>query len=248
MLQRRVRAHQRLLPLLVLGCGFGIGFGSACVHVYQPLSRLSEPAILPFAEDNFKNLMVETSCSTQTSDWEDEAIEACYFIEGVLEEQGASFPTTESREVADLVVQLRSVRLSEENNNWMWFPFFFSFSLYPLRTSFTFALEVTIYDRDQTTLAREMMQGRFTEITGLGYWGLNLLANLLLRDGQEEISEDRSSLQFSADLGNRISQLVYQANVNQKLRQRASQGRRPSNTENPQPLENDRNPSNREGN
>lgn len=217
-------------------------FGTGCVTIYHPLSGLQTPTLVDPALPNFEGLRLVVRCVPGSFLEEQDADRLCRIVERAFANQGAVVETLASvnpaedrrRQEADappesavrpptetLTLELRARELDRQRSLWRWFFCIFTLTLYPARSEYSFSQEAIVRSEDGALLARAELDGRIVRYYGLGYWASNGLANLLLRDDDEDISNATFKLAFSGDMFGQLSQMVYNA----RWRQRALDAR-----------------------
>jgi len=210
----------RLPLLLVLAfCATG------CVTVYQPLVSLQRPAVINPDHNNFEGLKLLLKClPTDYTDSGDSEI-LCQNLRTLFDNQGAQVelevpdsdvpkPDEEAAK-PDLIVELTSRQLHSENSALQWALCYASFTLIPAVTEATFAQDVILRDTDGFLLGQDSLQGRFVRYFGLGYWAINGLMDLIVRDKSEQLTGSAQKEEFSRDFYGQLSQLVFHARMKQ---------------------------------
>ena len=93
----------------------------------------------------------------------------------------------------------------------------FTLTLVPMMEEQSFAQDVTVRDSSGSLLASDSLQSRFIEYFGVGVWGVNWVADLLLRSEADKITGDVAQREFSNDLYSQLSQLMLNARVRSQV-------------------------------
>lgn len=117
----------------------------------------------------------------------------------------------------DLIVELRARELHEKVHYTMWLFSWMTLTLAPGVSENTFVQEVVIRDGRGTLLVTGALEGRIVRYFGFGYWATSKLLDLIARDDDEELTDDRLSELLCGDLYGQISQMVFNANMRRKV-------------------------------
>lgn len=197
---------------------------SGCMTVYQPLVSLQRPVSIDPQAPNFEGLRLHVRCVPGDYLKFEDAVRLCRHLRTLFTNQGAQVDTEVPRNGAsgrgwedaarpDLVIDLRSRLLHEDNNSLLWGISWLTFTLVPAIEEDTFSQEVTIRDADGFLLASDVMQGRFVRYFGLGVWGVNAALDLLVRPESERLTGDEANRDFSRDFYGQLSQLAFHARM-----------------------------------
>lgn len=205
--------------LLALLCG--------CVTTYEPLVGLSRPSVINPELANFEgvNLMVRCIPSDYTDTGDSEVL--CNNVKLMLSNQGANVttevpeadlpPDDEAAKKPDLIMELQSRLVHSENSALVWALFYGTFTLFPAITDATFSQDVVLKDSEGFLLGQDKLEGRFTRYVSLLYWGINALADLILRPKEERITAGATKNDFSRDFYGQLSQATFHALMRQKV-------------------------------
>lgn len=202
-------------------------FANGCVTVYQPLTSLQKPTALKVSESNFAGQRMLIRCLPGEGAYHKaaDAQQLCRKISSLFANQGAqvdiavpqrggaAIPERVNGARPDLVVDLQTRLLHEENPAFMWAACVMSCSLIPGYTESSFALDISIRDADGFELASDSLQGRFVEYTGAGIWAVNRTLDLTVRDESEHLTGNAANRDFSKDLYRQLNQLAFNARV-----------------------------------
>lgn len=117
----------------------------------------------------------------------------------------------------DLIVELRARELHEKVHYTMWAFSWLTLTLAPGVSENAFVQEVVIRDARGTLLVTGALEGRIVRYFGFGYWATSKLLDLIARDDDEELTDDRLSELLCSDLYGQISQMVFNANMRRKV-------------------------------
>ncbi len=199
---------------------------TGCVTVYQPLVSLQRPAVINTDKNNFEGLKLRFKCiPTDYTDSGDSEV-LCQNLRTLFDNQGAKVdlevpdsdipkPDEDEAIKPDLIVELTSRQLHTENSALQWVLFYASLTMIPAVTEATFSQDIILRDTDGFLLGQDSLQGRFVRYVGLGYWAINGLMDLIVRDKSEKLTGDNAKLDFSRDFYGQLSQLVFHARMKQ---------------------------------
>ncbi len=205
----------------------GVALAAGCVNVtvYQPLTSLQRPTVLDPQVPNFDGTRLLIRCVPGDYVKADDAQRLCRRLQTLFTNQGAIVETVVPRPGAtpgetgepaappDLVLELKTRLLHEENPTFLWIVSFATLSMVPAITEYTVAQDVSIRDRDGFQLAADSLQARFVRYTGAGLWAVNRALDLLVRPRSERLTEDTHEQDFSRDYYRQMSQLAFNARV-----------------------------------
>ncbi|CAN0456811.1 unnamed protein product, partial [Ectocarpus fasciculatus] len=118
---------------------------------------------------------------------------------------------------SDLVMELRA-RVARRDDSLAWtYASAVSGTLIPVTEEEVFTQEVILRDGTGFLLAQATFEGRLTRRIGVGPWASNALLNLLVRDDDEKLTEDTVKEDLSADIYSQLSQLAFNARMQQKV-------------------------------
>lgn len=200
-------------------------FSGGCVTVYQPLTSLQKPTALEASATNFAGQRMLIRCVPGDDLKPAEAQKLCTRLSALFSNQGAQVDIVVPRpggggipeQVAgarpDLVIELTSRLLHQENPPFMWAACVMSCSIIPAYTEFSIAQDVSIRDADGFELASDSLQARFVEYTGAGIWAVNRSLDLLVREESEHLTGNAAAKDFSKDFYRQLNQLAFNARV-----------------------------------
>jgi len=196
---------------------------SGCVTTYQPLVGLQRPVVLDPQTPNFEGMRMMIRCVPTETEPADEARQLCRRVRNLFANQGAEVDTEvpiegrgtsrEEGKEPDLVVEIKSRIVHEDDSTLLWIASWMTFTLVPAVTEATFALEVSVRDSQGALLASDDLQARFIRYFGFGVWSVNGALNWIVRSDEEEISTDDAQRDFSRDLYGQLSQLAFHAKM-----------------------------------
>ena len=93
-------------------------------------------------------------------------------------------------------MELSSRMLHSENSTILWILCWASATLIPAVTESTFSQEVVLRDADGFLLGSDSLQARMVRYFGLGYWGINGLMDLVVRDKDEQLTGGAAKTDF----------------------------------------------------
>lgn len=195
---------------------------SGCVTAYQPLVSLQRPLAVDPAIANFEGQKILVRCVPGEYVEASDAQLLCRKMRTLFSNQGAtvevevpsknaSFGATAFK--PDLIVELRSRLLKQDDSAWRWLLCYASFTLIPAVSEFDFAQDLIVRDSSGFTLAQDSLQGRFVTSFGFGVWAVNWLLDLLVRPKTEAITGDWAKKDFSQDFFGQVSQLAFHARM-----------------------------------
>lgn len=209
--------------------------GAGCVHTYQPLSGLHDPVVVDPALPNFSGLRLDVYCAPGETLKESEAVQLCDRVGALFEGQGAVVKTIvadpqlegeglgmdlgegETREPAELVLELRGGPGSRQEHPVSWGLFSLTFTLVPAVWESTFTQQLTVRDDTGFLLARRELRGRLIHSYGAGVWAGNWILDWLVREESERLSRDSLNRDLSADLYGQLSQAVFDATQQRRV-------------------------------
>lgn len=200
-------------------------FASGCVTVYQPLTSLQKPTALETSSTNFAGQRMLIRCVPGDYLKAADAQRLCVKLSSLFANQGAqvdiavphrgggAVPELVNGAKPDLVVELRSRLLHEENPAFLWAACVMSCSVIPAYTEYSFAQDVSIRDADGFELASDSLQARFVQYTGAGIWVVNKTLDYAVREESEHLTGDAANRDFSKDFYRQLNQLAFNARV-----------------------------------
>lgn len=206
-----------LLPWLVTLAASG------CVTVYQPLTGLQRPVVVDPSVGNFPGLRLLVRCPPSEHLEPLEADRLCRSVGTLFSNQGAQVElevprgrSARSREglpKPDLVMDLTTRLLHEENSALLWVASIATGTLVPAITDTSIAQDVTVRDGDGFLLAVDSLQARFVRYMGVAVWAVNGLLDLLVRSPADRVTGNAVQPQVSKDFYGQLSQLVLHAQL-----------------------------------
>lgn len=205
---------------------------SGCVTIYQPLSGLQTPRVVDYEVENFPNLKLRVHCPGKDLLDSDEAQKLCQRVEQLFLNQGAEVEIVdlagtplddeapEASKTIDreaLTLELSARSLGKNTSLLMWTFSILTFTLVPGMSEYSFVQDVRIRDAQGALLATAELKGRFVRFFGLGYWASNGLANWWFRDDDEDLNDAAFRRRLSQDLYGQLSQLVFNAQLRQRV-------------------------------
>lgn len=200
---------------------------SGCVTVYEPLVGLSRPSVINPELANFDGVNLKVRCipSDYTDTGDSEVL--CNNVKLMLSNQGAHVetevpeadmpPPEDEQKQPDLILELASRLVHSENSALVWALFYATFTIFPAITDATFSQDVVLKDSEGFLPGQDKLEGRFTRYVSLVYWGINALADLILRPKEERITAGATKNDFSRDFYGQISQATFHALMRQKV-------------------------------
>lgn len=216
-----------MLCTLALSAVVAITF-CGCVTVYQPLVGLQRPTVVDFQQDNFAGQKILVRCLPEFNLNAKHAQLLCRKISKLFSNQGAEVQTLvpsprdtstpdEEPVQPDLIVDTKVRLISEQGSLLLAIASVWTFTLVPNIAEYTFAQDVTIRDKEGFALAATTLQARFIRYVGLGVWGVNGLADWLVRNEDEKLGGKVAQQDFSRDLYRQLSQLTFTAMMRAKV-------------------------------
>ncbi|MCA2961343.1 MAG: hypothetical protein IOD12_13920 [Silvanigrellales bacterium] len=222
MYEKHVRKKTATTPRKVVVAAFCACFLPGCISVYhyQPLQGLHRSYALSYKEANFAGLTLNLSCIANTFVSESAAGVLCDKLRTVFEGQGAKVLDAESGDAAfDYGLEFEATQTYHHQNAWMWPVSILLFTLFPVEQEYAFKQTVTLTrGSDGSPLRRESFEARFLWFWGAGYWGLNKLFNVTVRNDSEKVDDASMRRDFSRDFYSQVSQLVYNARTRDAFR------------------------------
>ena len=224
-LRRALRG--RLLALCFLATG--------CVQTYQPMTGLHRPIVVDTKAANLVDMSVTVHCVPGDKLGPQDAARLCRSVGALFTNQGAQVRTVseatlrtadaldslgaagDSSSGAELIVELRSRRVHESNDPLLWLLCYSTFTFVPAVTEFSFAQDVTIRDGDGFLLVTDTLEGRLIRRFGISVWAGNKLLDWLWREDGEKLTKEAANLDLSDDLYGQLSQLVFNAKMQQQV-------------------------------
>jgi hypothetical protein len=169
----------------------------------------------------------------------------CNKVSALLENQGAKVETNTVRTLgkkltvqdnngsnadknSDLTVILSAQTLVINRNTWMWAISIPTFTLFPVAAEYVMQQQVEILDSTGFMITQDAFQARFIRYFGIGYWTTNKLLNLIARDPEDEISDQKIRDSFSRDFYGNLSQTLFNAKMRLEVLRMARAGTKES--------------------
>ncbi len=225
MIARFVRGLSSALVLL--------GMQGCAVTVYQPMAGLHSPVVVNPQAPNFVGTKLTVYCVQSEMLNREETRMLCRRVGRLFENQGALVETTTSGATdelsggfgeqasqpvtSELVMELRSRQLHKARDSMGWTICLLTSTLAPCVSEESFATDVTIRGADGFLLAEESFQGRIIRKVGVGPVVGNWLLDWLWRDEDEKLGPNSAQDDLSEDLYGQLSQLTYNARVQQTV-------------------------------
>ena len=229
-------------PALVLAAATLL---AGCVRTYQPLSGLHDPHVVDTRLQNFPDLVLSIHCIPSEYLNRTENTKLCRRVGTLFENQGAVVqvfinprglrqdddamlpPDVDGMPVAErtrLVMELRGRKVHASRHPLTWAMFWVSFSILPGVTEETFAQDVEIRDATGFLLSRDTLEGRIVNRFGAGAWAGNKLLDWTVRAPEDELTGDAINRDLSNDMYRQLSQMLFNAKVQQQVLQEATGG------------------------
>jgi hypothetical protein len=197
---------------------------SGCVTtVYQPLVSLQRPVIIDPQVTNFEGQRLLLRCVPSDYLGPEDSRLLCRRLRTLFTTQGAQVEVSqggrtsgEDKEGAarpDLIIELRSRLLHEDNSTLLWVLSGLTLTLVPAITEYSFSQDVTIRDSSGFLLASDNLQARFVRYSGFSVWAVNGVLDLLVRPEAEKLGGDTANRDFSRDFYGQLSQLAFNAHT-----------------------------------
>ena len=230
----------------LLSGAVGAALLGGCVRTYHPLSGLHDPHVVDTRLQNFPDVVVSVHCVPSQYLNRTENTKLCRRIGTLLENQGAVVqifinprrakqdddallpPDNAGMPVEDrtrLVMELRARKVHASRHPLTWGMFWVSFGVLTGVTEETFAQDVEIRDESGFLLVRDTLEGRIVNRFGAGAWAGNKLLDWTVREPEERLTGDAINRDISADLYGQLSQMLFNAKVQQVVLEEASRGR-----------------------
>ena len=206
---------------------------SGCVTVYQPLVALQQPVVINTQVANFKGLRLTVRCVPDDNLKPYMADRLCRNVGTLFTNQGAvvdvDVPKSSSSSSAasrperpegpkpDLVMELRSRLLHEENSTLLWLLSIMTATLVPAITDTSIAQDVAIRDSDGFLLVADSLQARFVRYFGIAVWAVNGLLDLIVRAPEDRVAGPAANKEVSKDFYGHLSQLLLHARVRSEV-------------------------------
>lgn len=200
---------------------------TGCVTVYQPMTSLQRPVVLDMQVENFEGTRVFVRCVPNDDISVGEAERLCGNVSSVYRNQGAKVDwevprngassRADEMKNAELVVELRTRLLHEEDSSLLRVISVASLTLIPSIAEESWSQDVTVRDGSGSLLASDSMQSRFVTYRGAGVWAVNWLLDIIVRPDAEELTGDVAKRDFSRDLYGQLSQLLFNARVRSQV-------------------------------
>jgi hypothetical protein len=218
-----------------------------CTYVYQPMAGLHGPVVADPTMRNFPDVALTVHCVPTGDLTRPENRRLCRRIGELFENQGATVEVVDTVELspeyigsvadaeqgapgertpdADLVLQVRSLRVDKGNSTLSWALCIATFSLVPAVDEETFGLDVQVRDGSGFLLAQDSMKGRvirrFGSVTFVG----NRLMDWAARDKDARHRPDAAERELSKDLYGQLTQVLFNARMRSLVQQEASSAR-----------------------
>lgn len=204
---------------------------------YQPLSGLHRPAVVNPAHPNLRGVRVTLACTSDALAARESARRLCERVEQLFEVQEAVVslrdagpaPLVPDAEPASattdvhLLVALHESRPERDAHPLTLAAFSVTLTLAPWMQEDRFEQSVIVRDAAGVTLDQDAYSARVVTSTGAAIWAGNVVADRLWRPEEQHVTRDAAWKQLSGDLYQQLSQTVYDAAVQQRLRQRSAQ-------------------------
>lgn len=218
----------RGVALLLLPWIFIAGATSGCVTVYQPLVSLQRPVVVDHRQTNFEGLKLLVRCVPGDAMPPADAETLCRNVGTLFRNQGAEVDHEvpregrgsrfdEEEEKPELIMDIRSRLLHDEDSGALSILSGLTFTLIPTIEEQSFAQDVTIRDGSGSLLASDSLQARFVRYYGAGVWGINALLDVLVRPKEDELTGNVASEDFSRDFYGQLSQLMFNARIRSQV-------------------------------
>lgn len=214
------------------------------MYAYQPMAGLHHPVIIDTQAPNFQDVNLTIRCLPGDGLSRGEADVLCQRLQLLFENQGAAVTavTTEGlvddsfgdtlregdgavERTSDLVMELRA-RVEKKDSSLIWmYASAVTGLLLPMVEEEVFTQEVTLRDGTGFLLSQATLEGRLVTRIGIGPWTSNALLNLLIRPDDEKLNEDAVKQDLSTDLYTQLSQLAFNARMQQKVLQEGASWR-----------------------
>lgn len=199
-----------------------------CVTVYQPLVAMQRPVVINPQAGNFQGLRMLVRCVPDENLKPFQADRLCRTVSTVFTNQGAQVEVEVPRGSAapargeamakpELVMELKSRLLHEENSALLWVASILTATLVPAITDTSLSQDITIRDGDGFLLVADALQARFVRYFGLAVWAVNGLLDLLVRAPADRVTGSAINKEVSKDLYGQLSQLVLHARVRSEV-------------------------------
>lgn len=208
---------------------------SGCVTVYQPLVALQRPVAIDPQVANFQGLRLMVRCISDENLKPSQADRLCRNVGTLFTNQGATVDLEVPRGNAsaareprakldagasakpDLVMELKSRLLHEENSALLWVLSIASATLLPAITDTSISQDVTIRDSDGFLLVADALQARFVRYFSVAVWAVNGVLDLLVREPSDRVTGNSVNKEVSKDLYGQLSQLVLHARLRSEV-------------------------------
>lgn len=207
---------------------------SGCVTVYQPLVALQRPVAIDPQVTNFQGLRLLVRCVSDENLKPSQADRLCRNVSTLFTNQGATVElevprgnASAARDPAakgagastkpDLVMELKSRLLHEENSALLWVLSIASATLLPAITDTSISQDVTIRDSDGFLLVADALQARFVRYFSVAVWAVNGVLDLLVREPSDRVTGNSVNKEVSKDLYGQLSQLVLHARLRSEV-------------------------------
>ena len=206
-----------LLAVMLSGC--------LTTTVYQPLVSLQRPVIVDPQVTNFEGQRLLLRCVPGDYLGPEDSQLLCRRLRTLFTTQGAQVEVEaayrgrasgggeEGAARPDLIIDLRSRLLHEDNSTLLWVLSGLTLTLVPAITEYSFSQDVTIRDSNGFLLASDNLQARFVRYTGFSVWAVNGVLDLLVRSEAEKLGGDTANRDFSRDFYGQLSQLAFNAHT-----------------------------------
>jgi hypothetical protein len=205
---------------------------SGCVTVYQPLVALQRPIAINPQVANFQGLHLLVRCVSDENLKASQADRLCRNVSTLFTNQGATVEVEVPRDTAsgvraaasrgtptkpELVMELKTRVLHEENSVLLWVLSIASATLLPAITDTSLSQDVTIRDGDGFLLVADALEARFVRYFSVAVWAVNGVLDLLVRSPSDRVTGTSVNKEVSKDLYGQLSQLVLHARLRSQV-------------------------------
>lgn len=203
---------------------------------YQPLSGLHTPAVVDPTHPNLVGVRVTLACTSDALAARESARRLCERVEQLFEVQGAvvdlrdlgpapigaaadpALPPTD----VHLRVALHEDRPQRDAHPLTLAASLLTATLAPWMQEERIGQAVAVRDASGVTLQEDAFEARVVTSAGVAVWAGNVIADRFWRPEELHVTRDAAWKQLSGDLYQQLSQIVYDAAVQQRLRQQAA--------------------------
>jgi hypothetical protein len=204
--------------------------GCATVTLYEPMSALQRPVLVHPAADNFSGTRILLRCLSNDDLPTGDADKVCRNLATTLQRQGAVCESIvprgqdDARSASlfegagpDLIIELDAKTEHHADYPLLGLVSVISLTMVPSVEEHTYKQEIVVRGRDRSVLVSDVFRARFVEYTGLLVWSLNGIADLFLRDDDNDLGGDAAKKDFSRDFYQQSAQLAFNARVRSEL-------------------------------